>query len=165
MFLTDRKLERRIAELKEHRYRDIINLNEFTVQEDTQGVVNPVLPEVFTGWDTLRVGDTWKGRDLFLWMHREIQVPAEWKGKKIVGVFDFGNTGAGNNAGFESMLYLNGKMYQGVDANHKEVFFDDTFCGTNMDVTFRLWSGLEGGGVPTPQEHRIARADLAWLDE
>lgn len=41
MFLTDRKLERRIAELKEHRYRDIINLNEFTVQEDTQGVVNP----------------------------------------------------------------------------------------------------------------------------
>ena len=47
MFLTDRKLERRIAELKEHRYRDIINLNEFTVQEDTQGVVNPVLPEVF----------------------------------------------------------------------------------------------------------------------
>ena len=61
MFLTDRKLERRIAELKEHRYRDIINLNEFTVQEDTQGVVNPVLPEVFTGWDTLRVGDTWKG--------------------------------------------------------------------------------------------------------
>ena len=24
MFLTDRKLERRIAELKEHRYRDII---------------------------------------------------------------------------------------------------------------------------------------------
>ena len=60
----------------------------------------------------MRVGDTWKGRDLFLWMHREIQVPAEWKGKKIVGVFDFGNTGAGNNAGFESMLYLNGKMYQ-----------------------------------------------------
>ena len=52
MFLTDRKLERRIAELKEHRYRDIINLNAFTVQEDTQGVVNPVLPEVFTGWDT-----------------------------------------------------------------------------------------------------------------
>ena len=79
MFLTDRKLERRIAELKEYRYRDIINLNEFAVQEDTQGVVNPVLPEIFTGWDTLRVGDTWKGRDLFLWMHREIQVPAVWK--------------------------------------------------------------------------------------
>lgn len=165
MFLTDRKLERRITELQEYRYRDIIPLNDFVIKEDTQGVVNPALPHTFAGWDTLHTGDTWKGRDRFLWMHKEIPVPAAWKGKRIVGIFDFGNTGAGNNAGFESMLYLNGEMYQGVDVNHKEAFFDDAYCGKVMDVTFRLWSGLEGGGVPTPQEHRIARADLAWLDE
>lgn len=165
MFLTDRKLERRITELKEYRYRDIIRLEEFAVKEDTAGVVNPALPTSFEGWDTLRTGDTWKGRDRFLWMHKEIPVPAEWKGRKIVGIFDFGNTGAGNNSGFESMLYLNGSMYQGVDVNHKEAFFEDINCGRVMDVTFRLWSGLEGGGVPTEQEHRIARADLAWLDE
>ncbi len=165
MFLTDRKLERRISELQEYRYRDVIHLDAFAVQEDTQGVVNPTLPQSFAGWDTLRVGDTWKGRDRFLWMHKEITIPAEWRGKKIVGIFDFGNTGAGNNSGFESMLYVNGEMYQGVDVNHKEAFFDEKYCGTVLDVTFRLWSGLEGGGVPTPQEHRIARADLAWLDE
>ena len=165
MFLTDRKLERRISELKEYRYRDIIHLNEFAVSEDTQGVVNPELPGDFTGWNVLKVGDTWKGRDLFLWMHKDIAVPAEWKGKKVLGLFDFGNTGDGNNAGFESMFYLNGHMYQGVDVNHQEVFLDDSYCGLTIDATFRLWSGLEGGGVPTPQEHRIARADLAWLDE
>ena len=165
MFLTDRKLERRITELQEYRYRDIIRLEEFAVKEDTEGVVNPALPTSFEGWDTLRTGDTWKGRDRFLWMHKEIPVPAEWKGRKIVGIFDFGNTGAGNNSGFESMLYLNGSMYQGVDVNHKEAFFENTNCGKVLDVTFRLWSGLEGGGVPTEQEHRIARADLAWLDE
>lgn len=165
MFLTDRKLERRITELQEYRYRDIIRLEEFAVKEDTEGVVNPALPTSFEGWDTLRTGDTWKGRDRFLWMHKEIPVPAEWKGRKIVGIFDFGNTGAGNNSGFESMLYLNGSMYQGVDVNHKEAFFEDINCGRVMDVTFRLRSGLEGGGVPTEQEHRIARADLAWLDE
>lgn len=105
MFLTDRKLERRITELQEYRYRDIIRLEEFAVKEDTEGVVNPALPTSFEGWDTLRTGDTWKGRDRFLWMHKEIPVPAEWKGRKIVGIFDFGNTGAGNNSGFESMLY------------------------------------------------------------
>lgn len=98
-------------------------------------------------------------------MHKDLYIPAEWKGKKVLGIFDFGNTGAGNNSGFESMLYVNGEMYQGVDVNHKEVFFDEGCCGKKTDITFRLWSGLEGGGVPTPQEHRIARADLAWLDE
>lgn len=165
MFLTDRKLERRITELSEYRYRDIINLEKFAVQEETQGVVNPKLPESFDGWEELCVGDTWKGRDRFLWLHKEIEIPAQWKGKRAVAIFDFGNTGAGNNSGFESMLYVNGEMYQGVDANHKEVFFGEEYIGKKLDLTFRLWSGLEGGGVPTPQEHKIARADLAWLDE
>lgn len=165
MFLTDRKLERRISELQEYRYRDVKHLESFAVTEETQGLVNPELPKSFEGWDELCVGDTWKGRDRFLWMHREIEIPAEWTGKKVLGIFDYGNTGAGNNSGFESMFYLNGEMYQGVDANHKEVFFKEEHCGKVLDVTFRLWSGLEGGGVPTPQEHKIARADLAWLDE
>lgn len=165
MFLTDRKLERRISELKEYRYRDVIHLNDFAVKEDLQGVVNPKVPVDFTGWDTLETGNTWAGRDLYLWMHKEVKIPAEWAGKKAVGIFDYGNTGAGNNSGFESMLYLNGNPYQGVDMNHKEVFFQEELYGTKISLTFRLWSGLEGGGVPTVQEHRIARADLAWLDE
>lgn len=165
MFLTERKLDRRISELKEYRYRDIRRLEEFDVREDTQGVVNPAVPCHFEGWDRMSVGDTWKGRDLYLWLHKDITVPAEWTGRKIVGIFDYGNTGAGNNSGFESMLYLNGSPYQGVDANHREVFLDDSLCGTTINMTFRLWTGLEGGGRPVEQEHRINRADLAWLDE
>ena len=170
MFLTDRKLERRINELEQYRYRDIIEFKSFTAAEEEQGQVNPKLPEFREEdcpekWYTLNTGDTWKGRDRFVWLHKELSIPAQWKGKKTVGVFDFGNTGGGNNSGFESMAYVNGKMYQGVDVNHKELFFDEALCGTTVDLTFRLWSGLEGGGVPTEQEHRIARADLAWLDE
>ena len=165
MFLTDRKLERRISEMKQYRYRDVKDLKEFLVSEDVQGVVNPKVPTEFTDWNLLQVGETWSGRDRFLWMHKRVEIPQEWKGRKVLGIFDFGNTGAGNNSGFESMLYLNGQMYQGVDVNHQEVFLDDTYCGSEVDFTFRLWSGLEGGGVPAPQEHRISRADLAWLDE
>ena len=164
MFLTDRKLERRISEIEQYRYRDIIGFHSFDAVEDNQGVVNPRIPE-FQECDAIETGDTWKGRDRFLWLHKEIEIPSEWKGRRVVGIFDFGKTGGGNNSGFESMAYINGKMYQGVDVNHKELFFEDALCGTKTDVAFRLWSGLEGGGIPTEQEHRITRADLAWLDE
>ena len=41
MFLTDRKLERRINELEQYRYRDIIPFNNFWAAEEEQGVVNP----------------------------------------------------------------------------------------------------------------------------
>ncbi|MCI8938838.1 MAG: alpha-mannosidase [Dorea sp.] len=164
MFLTDRKLERRISEIEQYRYRDAAALGSFDMAEDNQGVVNPEIP-AFQGCGKIETGSTWKGRDKYLWLHKEVSIPAEWKGKKVVGIFDYGNTGAGNNSGFESMAYINGRMYQGVDVNHKEVFFDNALCGTVVDLTFRLWSGLEGGGIPTEQEHLIARADLAWLDE
>lgn len=165
MFLTDKKLERRISELKGYRYRDVMALGQFAVREDSQGAVNPEVPDSFEGWDTMETGSVWAGRDKYLWMHKDIVIPAGWKGKKAVGIFDYGNTGAGNNSGFESLLYLNGEPYQGVDVNHQEVFFREEDYGRQLSLTFRLWSGLEGGGIPRVQEHRIKRADLAWLDE
>ena len=99
MFLTDRKLERRISEMKQYRYRDVKDLKEFLVSEDVQGVVNPKVPTEFTDWNLLQVGETWSGRDRFLWMHKRVEIPQEWKGRKVLGIFDFGNTGAGNNSG------------------------------------------------------------------
>ncbi|MDY2626876.1 MAG: hypothetical protein SOW08_00955 [Lachnospiraceae bacterium] len=47
MFLTDKKLQRRIAEIQEYRYRDAFSFQEFAVKEDLQGVVNPGLPVSF----------------------------------------------------------------------------------------------------------------------
>ena len=165
MFLTERKLDRRITEIREYSYREVTALEEFAAREDRQGVVNPEVPTEFEGWDTIHTGDRWSGRDRYLWLHKEITIPESWKGKRAVGIFDFGNTGAGNNSGFEAMCYINEKPYQGVDVNHKEVFFPEELYGKTFRLTFRLWSGLEGGGVPREQEHRINRADLAYLDE
>ena len=165
MFLTERKLDRRITEIREYSYREVTALEEFAAREDRQGVVNPEVPTEFEGWDTIHTKDRWSGRDRYLWLHKEITIPESWNGKRAVGIFDFGNTGAGNNSGFEAMCYINEKPYQGVDVNHKEVFFPEELYGKTFRLTFRLWSGLEGGGVPREQEHRINRADLAYLDE
>lgn len=165
MFFTDRKLEARLYELASYRYRDIIPFESLFAKEDTAGVSNPEIPTSDACWDLMAVGERWSGRDRYLWLRKTMSVPKVWEGKKIVGIFDFGSTGGGNNSGFESMLYIEGKPYQGVDSNHKEAFFDSNYAGKDLELVFRLWSGLEGGGNPTLQEHRINRADLAWLDE
>ena len=140
---------------EEYRYRDVRNFESFLAKEDKSGLVNPDVPTDFTGWDRICTGSDWKGRDLYLWLHGEMKVPAEWEGKRAVGVFDFGMTGGGNNTGFESLLFVNGEQYQAVDANHKEVFFRPEICGNEVSLTFRLWSGLEGGGLPREMEHRL----------
>ena len=71
----------------------------------------------------------------------------------------------GNNSGFESLLYLNGEPYQGVDSNHQEVFLPAELAGTRILVQIRLWSGLNGGGRPVEQEYQIRTAELCWLDQ
>ncbi|MDC7288986.1 alpha-mannosidase [Blautia schinkii] len=165
MFLKDRKLDRRVTELKNYRYRDTWTIESFAACEDEEKLVNPQVPTDNTDWSEMKVGDRWSGRDCYIWLHADIRIPEKFRGKRAVGCFDFGNTGAGNNSGFEAMCYLDGKPYQGVDVNHQEVFFREEHCGKDISLTFRLWSGLEGGGVPKAQEHRINDARIGWLDE
>lgn len=163
MFYTIDKLRNRIHEIENFRYRDAIELEYFNTKINEDKDINPEIPSEFDG--VLRLGETWKGRDLYIWMKKVVNIPSDWNDKSIVGIFDFGETGAGNNSGFESLFYLENKPYQGVDSNHKEVFFPEGSAGCDLELLFRLWSGLEGGGVPRDQEHRINRAQVAWLDE
>ncbi|MCH1625217.1 alpha-mannosidase [Fredinandcohnia quinoae] len=163
MFLMDRKLEARVQELAQYRYRDGIEILAFLTTED-EGLVGTYPPEV-KGDSKLQQGDQWTGRDRYLWLHAAVQIPAQWKDQKVVGLFDFGRTGGGNNSGFESLLFLNGKPFQGVDSNHQEVFFPPATVGSTVQLDFRLWSGLEGGGEPREQTYTLETSRLCWLDE
>lgn len=164
MFWTEEKLALRLEELETYRYREILPLNEWSVADDKDGN-NGVYPAVIADDKKLHQGDDWTGSDVYLWLQRKVLVPAAWQGKRVVGLFDFGRTGGGNASGFESLLFLDGKPYQGVDSNHQEVFLEADAAGRELDFTFRLWSGLNGDGQQTPQEHRIKRSELAYLDE
>lgn len=164
MFLTEDKIKARIQELSQYRYRDRIKLDEWSFLIDEEGKVGTYPPKEKNG-EVVRIGSRWEGRDLYVWLSSSVLVPSEWSDKEIVGLFDFGDTGGGNNSGFESLLFLNHKPYQGVDSNHKEVFIPSNLAGDTIHLDFRLWSGLEGGGEPQNQEHKLQMAELAWLDE
>jgi alpha-mannosidase len=164
MFWTEEKLEARITELGEYRYREAIPIPSFRFLTDENGEVGTRPPKAGE-WSTIQVGDYWTGRDVYAWLQTDVKVPKEWNNREIVGRFDFGKTGEGNNSGFESLLYVGDVPYQGVDSNHIEVFFPNEEAGSTLNLTFRLWSGLEGGGIPTPQEHKIKRAELTVLDK
>lgn len=164
LFWTEQKLTARIKELDGYRYRDRMEIPSFRFQIDEKGEVGARPPQD-GDWTTIRIGDVWKGRDVYAWLSADVATPASWRGRTVCGLFDFGKTDGGTNAGFESLLYVDGRPYQGVDANHQEVLLPDDVAGRTVSLIFRLWSGLEGGGMPVEQEHKIKRAEIAWLDE
>ncbi|MDF2937754.1 MAG: alpha-mannosidase [Paenibacillaceae bacterium] len=178
MFWTVEKLEERIRSLNPYRYRDSKAIREMELTEDLQGEIGTRPPgagagkneaEAFTAGEDrgrfVEPGSTWSGRDRYLWLSATVQVPVEWTGRRVLGRFDFGQTGGGNNSGFESLLYINGSPWQGVDSNHQEVFLAETAPGEALRLDFRLWSGLGGYQPNAVPEHRLNRAELCWVDE
>ncbi|SFL45610.1 alpha-mannosidase [Gracilibacillus orientalis] len=164
MFWTVEKLDKQVSELQPYRYRNIKAITSFNCLLDEEGKVGERPPANTNDWQTININDKWEGRDKYLWLKTDITIPKTWKDAKIIGVFDFGKTGGGHNSGFESLLYVNDQPYQGVDSNHQEVFFNPQLAGDDVTLCFRLWSGLEGGGQPTIQEHQLKTAFLACLD-
>lgn len=151
-----------IEELEELRYRNLHEIHAFEWYED-DGTVGNRQPQGKP--TTVGVGFRWKGWDQYNWLCTKISVPEELKDEEVIGLFDFGvPSGTGNNSHFESLLYLNGKPYQGVDGNHKEIFLEVGTNGLELDLKFRVWSGLSGGGVPHDMAMEIMRAQFGVLD-
>jgi alpha-mannosidase len=157
------KIKKQTELLKRLRYRNVEVINEFRAAEEP-GDYQYKDGTVFGKYDRkMRLGDFWSGRDKYIWLNCKISVPAQWRGEEVLGVFDFGTTGGGHNSGFESLVFMNGIPYQGVDSNHLEVFFPGS-AGKTLNLDFRLWSGLEGGGAQTIQYHQLKQAFIGILD-
>ena len=158
------KIARQTALLKKVRYRDGFTISSLIATEEPEDAAQWSLIKPGKTSTIMEVGDFWKGRDRYLWLHCDVTIPEGYRGRDIVGIFDFGRTGAGYNSGFESLLYIDGVPYQGVDTNHQEVFFKDEHIGRSLALDFRLWSGLEGGGEQEIQYHQIRKAGIYTLD-
>lgn len=161
LFFTERKLKARLEDIKNLRYRDIVNIPILLVNERNTDAKYPLNGP----WQEKRLGECWKGRDQYLWVTFDVTIPASFVSKSILCFVDFGITGGGGNSGFEALAFLNGKPYQGVDSNHKEIFLPNDVVGKKLDLTLKLWSGLEGGGKSREMEHRFSQAFVCWLDE
>lgn len=163
MFFTKDKLRGRLDEVALYRYEKTYPIRNFQTAEDMDGEI-AARPDNILYDNELTIGENWSGRDRYVWLKTTITFPDTKTGTRLIGYFDFGNTGDGHNSGFESLLFVNGEPYQGVDQNHREVLFPDSFAGKTIELVFRLWSGLEGGGTPTIQTHQLKEAFIGYLN-
>lgn len=161
-FKHQERIHNLLEEIGENRYRNLVSIEEFDWYED-DGVVGNRAPK----GDSIKVGQGFrsKGYDKYNWLCTKISIPESLGDENVLGIFDFGvPMGTGNNSNFESLLYVNGKPYQGVDGNHKEVFFNIKETGRELELSFRIWSGLNGGGRPREMTMSIDRAEFGVLD-
>lgn len=161
MFFTIKKYRARIDELKELRYKEIHSINNWMIKEDCSKC-EKYPPTNDEGFSPFYLGDIWGGRDSYYWIKTKLDIPSSEE--DILLLIDLGKTGAGNNSGFESLLFIDSKPYQAVDKNHQEIFIGKCYYGQTVEIALKLWTGLEGGGVRKMQSHKFKRGDQVILD-
>lgn len=165
MFLTIHKLKSRLKILSELRYYKMADLFPFIAYDDLRSkdeVVSFPCNQSDTEF-TINKEDFIVGRDRYIWADKKVNIPKPLEGFDVIGVFNFGQANKWFNKGFESILYLNGKPYQGVDSYHNEVFFNQEYLGKEAELKFMFWSGLEGDGAPGNQVMRANRAEIGYI--
>jgi len=163
MFFVEEKLGERLLELDGLRYRDPILIPNFRFQLDSGEI--GARPREDGQWSELKVGEFWQGSDKYAWLAADVAIPKKWKDRTVVGRFDLGYTNKGQQTGYECLLFLNGSPFQGVDANHQEVFLPNGLAGTAVRLRMRIWSGLKGEQRGVELDHKVRRAEICWLDD
>ncbi len=168
MFLTAEKLERRIEQLEGLRYRrsDSIPVGSFELLRDATAAVAS-RPPCEAKWDTIDVGSSWELDGTTTWLRTTVEVPAAWAGRKALGLLRLARTGKSFSSGGEALLLVDGTPYQGLDANHDEVFFRPEHFGKRVEFLLKVWGGVYGHAPDdtVPVELRVVRAELTLVDE
>lgn len=113
--------------------------------------------------EKINLNHPWGEYDGYYWMELDIKLPEDMKSHDNLGFFHFGT--GDSNVGFESLCILNGKEYQGVDNNHKEVFLPKGL--TEFNMKFKLWGGVNAGNIDGYDllGHKIKECRFLSLDK
>ncbi|SET37913.1 alpha-mannosidase [Thorsellia anophelis] len=158
MMFLEGKVQRFLSILNRYRYENVMSdLKLYYCKGEEFQATN--LKEV-------NLTDRWGGYDDYAWIKIDFRLPAEYKDHPYkLGLFNFGVTSGGNNSAFEALCFLDGKIYQGVDSNHQEVFLPQNCM--EGELRFKLWAGLDGGdkSFGVNLHHEIKQAEFALLDK
>lgn len=145
MFFTEKKLGQRMQEIAQYRLCDVLQAGQLAVCFDRDGRNGALPPNDDADWQPCAIDDQWREKDVYVWLRIDQTFPPEWRGRRIVGQFNFG---LGNQRrDFEALLFIGREPWHGLDHNHQWVELPDSLAGTRQRLYCRIWSGVLEGKI------------------
>jgi alpha-mannosidase len=99
-------------------------------------------------WKPFAKGDRWGGRDKRLWFAASFKVPEALEGRTIVLEVSTGREGDWDALNPQFLAYVNGKLRQGLDVNHREIILSKQAAkGEVFSIDLHAYSGMKEGLV------------------
>src|SRR5690348_9433766 len=126
-------------------------------------------PDASAGdWRPVAVGSRWGGRDGNAWFYADAEAPEAWRARLAgeppddrwaVALRLVLGLGTLDTFGWpEGLLYLNGRLLQGINRHHPDMLLPDADVRAGpLRFSVRAWSGMAGF------DHRVEEAEIALV--
>ncbi len=144
MRFTAERINRLLDELSKTIYPNKIEIKNFDFIQC--GYDCHVPPDADAGWNRFEPGDRWGGKDKHGWFKTRAVVPERFNGKQLVFEVKTEREGDWDALNPQFLVYVNGKLIQGMDVNHREIILSDyARSGEEFEIYLHAYSGMKEG--------------------
>lgn len=151
MFYTYERAKRIVTELETLIYResDTFSGESKVLVDEYRMLVSDMEFEALvsvakTDWQTYTTGNLWGGRNLHVWFETCLTIPQQFDGQPVALVITTGFEGEWDALNPQFVGYVNGKLIQGLDVNHRELLLTQAArAGEVFTIYLRAYSGMQ----------------------
>lgn len=157
MFFEVERIDRILREMKGYIYpKSEILYSVFMKNGDFPDI--KAVDESDIEWTVFNPDDRWGGKDKRSWFRIEVVIPQAFEGRPVVLEIKTGREGEWDAINPQFLIYLDGKIVQGLDVNHREIIISESArVGEKHVVDLHAYSGMMEGLVEL-------KAQIAVLD-
>jgi alpha-mannosidase len=136
------RIERITKDLQRAMYADSETISAYKVLEGCRDKA-AALDLDDSGWREYRDGELWGGYDKHQWFRTSITIPERFAGKNVIFRTTTGREGEWDALNPQFLLYIDGRLVQGLDVNHREAVISDCAeSGRTYSIAMLAYSGL-----------------------
>lgn len=143
MYFTEERIKRILDELSKYIHTDSEQITAYKVKAGNYGEIS--VPERSdNGWGPFPADGRWGGKDKHFWFMTDVEIPARFEGKEVVYEVRTGREGQWDATNPQFLVYINGKLTQGLDVNHCEVILSQKAkAGDFYTIILNAYSGMK----------------------
>ncbi|MBI9012903.1 MAG: alpha-mannosidase [Clostridiales bacterium] len=136
------RLKRLLEDLQKMIYRFELPIGNFKILDDKR---QDGYELDTSSWHDFTVGENWKAEDAYRWFKTTIVLPEEYTDETVVFRITTGREGQWDACNPQFLFYVNERLVQGCDVNHREVILTDSAKrNESFDIAFLAYGGTEG---------------------
>ena len=107
-------------------------------------------------WEDFKSGDRWGDRDAHFRFKTEVAIPARFEGRTVVFEVRTGREGEWDALNPQFLVYVNGRLMQGLDVNHREIVLSEkATAGEVFSIVLDAYSGMKESLTELKSQLRI----------